>query len=167
MTGAAGAEPLVVGLGSPDRGDDGVGPTVAGAIAHLGLVGVRVSAHEDPTDLIHLWEGVDVAVVIDAVMSGHAPGEIVLCEVGRGEGPLPESCWAKTGRGGTHAFGLASAVELSRALGHLPPRVVLVGIEAANFDHGAPLSPAVEAAVGTAVAQVRAVLAEASVGLDA
>jgi len=108
-----------------------------------------------------------VAVVVDAVMSGHAPGEIVLCEVGRGEGPLPESCWAKTGRGGTHAFGLAAAVELSRALGHLPPRVVLVGIEAASFDHGAPLSPAVEAAVGPAVAQVRAVLTEASAGLDA
>jgi hydrogenase maturation protease len=158
MTMAAGAEPLVVGLGSPDRGDDGVGPTVAGAIADLGLAGVRVASHEDPTDLIHLWKGADVAVVIDAVMSGHAPGEIVLLEVGRRERPLPESSWAQTGRGGTHAFGLAAAVELSRALGHLPPRVVLVGIEAASFDHGAPLSPRVRAAVGAAVAHVRAVL---------
>ncbi len=167
MTRAAGAEPLVVGLGSPDRGDDGVGPRVAGQIAGLGLAGVRVAVHEDPTDLIHLWESADLAVVIDAVMSGRAPGEICLSEVGRGQGPLPESSWAKTGRGGTHAFGLGAAVELSRVLGHLPARVVLVGIEADSFDHGAPLSSAVEAAVESAVAQVRAVLAEAPVGSDA
>jgi len=164
---ASGTEPLVVGLGSPDRGDDGVGPTVASAIADLGLSGVRVAVHEDPTDLVHLWGRAELAVVIDAVMSGRAAGELVLCEVGWGQGPLPESCWARTGRGGTHAFGLAAAVELSRALGHLPRRVVLVGVEAASFDHGAPLSPAVQSAVEAAVAEVRAVLADAPVWSDA
>ena len=33
---------LVIGVGNPDRGDDGVGPAVASRVAALGLPGVRV-----------------------------------------------------------------------------------------------------------------------------
>ena len=83
--GAAGGERragrvLVVGLGSPDRGDDGIGPLVAAAIgrevAERGLVGVHVVEHEDPTAVVDLlapagamgaWSAL---VVIDAVRSG-------------------------------------------------------------------------------------------------
>jgi hydrogenase maturation protease len=51
----------------------------------------------------------------------------------------------------THHFGVHEAVELARALGQLPERVVLVGIEAANVEPGQQLSPEVEAAVDAAV----------------
>ena len=151
-------EVLVVGLGSPDRGDDAVGPLVARRVAGLGLAGVRVLAHEDPTDLVESMTGASAVVVVDAVWSpGCAPGELVVLETGDGTAPLPADAWARTGRGGTHAFGLASAVELARALRRLPPRVVLVGIVAATFDHGQPLSPGVAASVDRAVdAVVRA-----------
>lgn len=151
-----GRDDLVVGLGSPDRGDDAVGPAVAADVAALGLAGVEVVTHEDPTALVDLWSDRDLAVVVDAVCSGAPPGSVTVLETGGDARPLPESAWAGTGRGGTHAFGLAAAVELSRALHRLPPRVVVVGVEAAAFEHGEPLSPPVTEALPAAVHAVLA-----------
>jgi hydrogenase maturation protease len=145
---------LVVGLGSPDRGDDAVGGEVARAVAALALPQVEVVEHEDPTDLIELWSGRDPVVVIDAVCSDAAPGTLHILETGDGRDPLAPSAWARTGRGGTHAFGLAAAIDLARVLRRLPRRLVLVGVEAEGFEHGAPLSPAVAAGVPSAVRAV-------------
>ena len=145
---------LVVGLGSPDRGDDAVGTEVARAVAALALPQVEVVEHEDPTDLIELWSGRDPVVVIDAVSSGAAPGTLHILETGEGRAPMAGAAWARTGRGGTHAFGLAAAIELARVLRRLPCHLVLVGVEAAAFEHGAGLSPAVAAGVPAAVGAV-------------
>lgn len=156
---------LVVGLGSPDRGDDAVGMHVARAVAAREDPRVEVLEHEDPTDLVELWTGRERVVVVDAVCSGAgaAPGDVRVLETGAGLDPLPEDAWAGTGRGGTHAFGLATAVELARALHRLPERVTVVGVEAARFDHGAALSPPVAAAVPGAVDAVLAALEVAHV----
>lgn len=151
---------LLVGLGSPDRGDDAVGPAVARAVSAAGLAGVRVVEHEDPTALLDLWRDHRLVVVVDAVRTGDAAGTLHQLETGEGAVALPQSTWAGTGRGGTHAFGLASAVELARALHRLPTRLVVVGVEAAGFEHGAPLSDPVAAAVPLAAARVRAILDE-------
>ncbi|MDF2092175.1 hydrogenase maturation protease [Knoellia sp. 3-2P3] len=166
-TGPVTSRPLVVGLGSPDRGDDAVGVVVARAVAARHLPGVDVVAHEDPTDLVELWSGRELALVVDAVRSGAEPGAVVVLETGASGERLPESAWGRTGRGGTHAFGLAAAVELARALRRLPDRVVLVGVEAASFDHRATLSPTVAAAVPTAVERVLATVGEAPAGTAA
>ena len=75
MTPGALAQPavLVVGLGAPDRGDDGVGPTVArlvaDRVAEHGPDGVLVVAHEDPTTLVALMSGRRAVVVVDASSS--------------------------------------------------------------------------------------------------
>lgn len=155
-------EALVVGLGSPDRGDDAVGPAVARAVAARQLRGVFVVEQEDPTALVELWSGRDLAIVVDAVCSGGTPGSLTVLETGCDGTPLSESTWRDTGRGGTHAFGLGAAVELARALRRLPPRVVVVGVEAAGFELGEPLSPPVEDAVGRAVDVVLSVLGAAT-----
>lgn len=149
---------VVVGLGSPDRGDDAVGPAVARAVGALGLPGVTVVEHEDPTELVGLWAGRDLVVVVDAVRSGGAPGSVVRLETAAGDPPLPESAWRSAGQGGTHSFGLGASVELARVLGKLPRRLVVVGVEASSFEHGAGLSPAVAAAVAPAVEAVTGVL---------
>lgn len=158
---------LVVGLGSPDRGDDAVGGHVARAVAALADARLLVLEHEDPTDLVELWTGRSAVVVVDATRSDAAPGTLRVLETGAERAPLPEDAWARTGRGGTHAFGLAAAVELARALRRLPARVTVVGVEAATFEPGAPLSPAVAAAVPDAVAAVLDAVAPATVPADA
>ena len=151
---------LVVGLGSPDRGDDAVGHAVARRVATLRRTGIQVVEREDPTSLIELWDGRDLAVVVDAVCSNGVPGTLVIMESGVGGAPLTEDAWTRTGRGGTHAFGLAAAVELSRALHRLPQRLVLIGIEAGGLDHGEPLSAPVSAALELAVEAVIGILVQ-------
>jgi len=141
------SRPLVVGLGAQDRGDDAVGAAVAGAVA-VRLAGVAVVVHEDPTGLLDVWAGHDPVVVVDAVRTGAAAGTVHHLETVTAGLPI------RSGHAGTHAIGLAEMVELGRALGRLPERLVVVGIEAERFDHGAPLSPAVAAAVPVAVRRV-------------
>jgi hydrogenase maturation protease len=149
---------MVVGLGSPDRGDDAVGATVGRAVA-AHVPEVTVVEHEDPTALLDVWAGHDPVVVVDAVRSGAPPGTVHRLETGRRGPPVRAQTWTQTGHGGTHAIGLAEMVELGRVLGRLPERLVVVGIEAEQFDHGAPLSAAVAAAVAAAVEQVGEALA--------
>jgi hydrogenase maturation protease len=54
----------------------------------------------------------------------------------------------------SHSFGVADALELSRALGTLPPRVVVYAIEGRCFEPGAGLSPEVEQAAARVAAHV-------------
>ncbi len=152
---------LVVGLGNPDRGDDAVGPVVAAGIAGLGLPCVDVIAHEDPTCLLDAWSEHSAVVVVDAVCSGAAPGTVVAIETGGHDGPAMGQAWDRTGRGGTHAFGLATAIELARALGRMPERLVLVGVEVGCVEHGAGLSPAVRSALGRVQEVVVGLVAQA------
>ena len=150
---------LVVGLGAPDRGDDAIGGVIARVVDEWHTSAVRVVTREDPTALVQLWDGYDNVVVVDAVMSGQEPGSVVVREVGAHGEQLPTTAWAASGRGGTHAFGLAGAVELSRSLGTLPPHVAVVGVEAATFALG-PMSDAVTASIPRAAAAVFAELTE-------
>ena len=137
---------LVVGLGHPDRGDDGVGPAVARLAARLVPDGVTVVEQQDPAGLLDAWEAAQMVVVTDAVRSGRPPGTVQVLHACHG--PLP----VRTGAGDTHGFGLAEVIELGRALGRLPPELVIVGVEAEQFRPGEPLSPRV-AAVGDAAAR--------------
>ena len=54
----------------------------------------------------------------------------------------------------THAFGVADAVGLARTLGLLPRHLIVYAIEGANFDHGAPISRKVSAALKLVVTRV-------------
>ena len=138
---------LVIGLGERARGDDAVGLLVADAV-HRDDHPCEVIAVTSPTRLLDAWDGHDDVVVVDAVHSGRAPGELSVIEVGQRSLPIP------SGAGGSHGFGLAEVVELGRALGRLPKRLVLVGVEARSFAQGADLTPAVADAVLPAAALV-------------
>ena len=126
-------------LGHPDRGDDAVGPLVADRLRAAGAT--LLDCNEEPTRLIDAWDGLDLVVIVDAVRSGAAPGTVHRFD--RGALPLP----ADLGLASTHAFSIADTLELGRALGRAPQRVVVLGVEGSAFDLGDPLTPAVEAAV--------------------
>ncbi|MGZ8744790.1 MAG: hydrogenase maturation protease [Nocardioides sp.] len=161
MNGTTQQGPLVIGLGSPDRGDDAVGRAVTRSVAAR-LPGVEAVEHEDPTGLLDLWEGRSPVVVVDAVCSGSPAGAVHWLETGPSGPPVSSRAWTHVrGRGSTHAVGLADMVELGRVLGRLPERLVIVGVEAACFDHGAPLTPEVAVAVPAAAERVCAAVAAA------
>lgn len=133
---------VVIGVGNAYRGDDAVGLAVAervrGAVPNDVVV---LECEQEPTRLVDAWDGADLAVVVDACAGDDAPGTVHRFDAG--DGPLP----ARVFRSSTHAFGVGDAVELSRALGRLPARLVVYGIGGASFAAGAGLSGPVESAV--------------------
>ena len=142
MNGAGTDRPLVVGVGNRDRGDDAVGPQIAARIAALGVPGLDVVEHEEPLGLVpHLLER-DHVVIVDASAPRGRPGRLAVHVVG--DSQLNAGA---EGTGGTHGFGVVQAVELTRALGRLPTRLVLIGVEAATLEAGRPLSQAVSRTV--------------------
>lgn len=146
-------EPIVIiGVGNPDRGDDGVGVVVA-AIAGA-LSGTPVRTVNDPFDIVEAWGFADQAVVVDATRGASAPGAITVLDVTGGSftPAYPSSS--------THGLGVADAVALGRALGRMPRHLVVVGVEGAAFD-GIGLSPEVSAAVDDAVGTVLEVICDA------
>jgi hydrogenase maturation protease len=143
---------VVVGVGNPYRGDDGVGLAVAARLAARVPAGVTVvECVREPTRLLETWAGASAAVVVDAVEAGATPGALQRFDAS--DRRLPERAF----RSSTHAFGVGEAIELARALGRLPACVVVYGVEGIEFAAGASLSAPVEAAVEPAA---RAVLAE-------
>jgi hydrogenase maturation protease len=155
MTGSASPLPgqprtLVIGVGNGYRGDDAVGLMVAQRLQeeHLDHVTI-VSTTGEGTALLALWQDTDAVVLVDAVCAGARPGTLQRFVVGTE--PLP----AMFSRVSTHAFGVAVAIELARALRQLPPALVVYGVEGATFEAGVGLSAAVAAAVPQVIAQVR------------
>src|SRR5262249_55198419 len=94
------------------------------------------------------WRGSETVIIIDAVMSGAAPGTIHRFDANIRR--IPKGAL----RCSTHAFGVAEAIELSRALGEIPRSLTVCGIEGKNFAAGVGLSPEVEKAVCETVRQV-------------
>ena len=143
----------MIGVGNSWAGDDAAGLLIAGMVRERAPAGVTVIEHEgEPTALIDQWQGAALAVVVDATSGGGEPGEVRVMDAT--EAPLPAQFTGTS----THAFGLAEAIELGRALGRLPERLVVVGIEGARFDAGAEPSPEVRASLGTAADEVLALL---------
>ncbi|HLA66729.1 MAG TPA: hydrogenase maturation protease [Acidimicrobiia bacterium] len=147
-----GESTVIIGVGNPDRGDDGVGIVVA-AIAGS-LTGVAVRTVNDPFDILDAWGFADRAVVIDATKGTSAPGVVTVFDVGAQ--PFPPAFPSSS----SHGLGIADAVALGKALGRLPKHLVVIGVEGEVFD-GCGLSAAVSAAVDAAVGAVLEVMCDA------
>ena len=144
---------LVIGIGNAWRRDDAAGLEVARRLRASALAGVSIDEREgEPAGLLDSWDGAESAVVVDAVSSGASPGTVHRFDAGAA--PLPAAPFGHS----THAFGLAEAVELGRALGRLPERLIVYGIEGERFDAGAGLSPTVDRAVDRLCEKLRAEL---------
>lgn len=120
---------IVIGVGNPWRRDDGAGPAVARAVGGVGT--------DDPIALLDLWAGAAHAVIVDAAATGAPPGTVRRYAAAAGA----------ASPGSTHAFGVADAIDLARALGGLPERLDVYAVEGADFSLGYGLTPAVARAV--------------------
>ena len=141
---------LIVGLGNPILGDDGVGWKVAEkicqqlpadesiAVDYLSLGGISLMEH-----LI----GYDRAVLIDAFASDEDLGSIHVMKLN----DMPNySAFHITS---AHDTSLQNAIEMGRSLGAvLPEEITVVGIATRRiYDFSDELSPPVEAAMPQAV----------------
>jgi len=146
---------VIVGAGNAFRGDDGVGLVAARRLRQALSGDIRVLDKEgDFASLLDDWQGAEVVIVVDATSSGRVSGTIQRYDAH--ERALPSGF----SRSSTHSFGVAEAIELARALGRLPARVVVFGIEGDDFTSGEGLSPDVDAAVDEVVKRVTAETAD-------
>ncbi|MGI9018466.1 MAG: hydrogenase maturation protease [Euzebya sp.] len=156
---------LIAGIGNIFFGDDGFGVEVIRRLGtqtlpaevkmmDVGIRGVHLS--------FELMDGYDIAILVDAAPRGESPGTItilepdvtdVVAEANRaqaaGEMPLFDS----------HGMGPVNVLAVLETVDAAVDRVLLVACEPADCTEGIGLSPAVDAAVDTAVSQVLALLA--------
>jgi hydrogenase maturation protease len=146
----SGPHTLVIGIGNPYCGDDAVGIVVARRIKARNPAGVRVvEENGEGAALLDAWQDAPKVIILDAARSGAAPGTVHRFNAHAGR--LPSRFFYYS----THAFGVAEAVELARALGGLPPRLIIYGIEGKDFTAGEGLSPEVARAAQEVAQRVR------------
>jgi hydrogenase maturation protease len=134
-------------LGNRFRGDDAAGLLVGD---RLRKAGIEVQECEDePTRLLDTWAALDLLVVVDATRSGSPPGTVR--RVDTSVRPLTDD----VGLTSSHAFGVAETIELARALGCLPARVVVYGIEGERFAAGTDVTSSVRSAIDEVADAVR------------
>ena len=130
---------VVIGVGNRWRGDDGIGPAVIDSGRNRWSRSVDVVESDgEAAGLVDAWDGADLAIVVDAVRCGAAPGTVHrLGPDSVGTRPVASS----------HRLGVAYALALGRVLGRVPARLEVIGVEGSQFEPGAGLSPPVAAAV--------------------
>ena len=134
---------LILGLGNPLRGDDGIGPRVIQELLRRGLpAGVlAVDGGAGGLDLLRWLEGHRQVVVVDAADMKREPGQFVRFTprearlVGTGDRPS------------LHNAGLGEVLTLAAALGRTLPEIVVYGVQPVEMDWRDGLSPAVESII--------------------
>jgi hydrogenase maturation protease len=121
------------------RGDDGAGPLVAELVRERAPELEVLVCEREPSGLIEAWAEAEAVIVVDAV-AGADPGRVhrLVPDRDRVIERLPSHA-------SSHTLGLGETLELARALGRLPARTVVYGIEGSRFAHGAGISDAVAA----------------------
>jgi hydrogenase maturation protease len=136
----------VIGIGNIFRQDDGAGIEAARRLRKsANCVYEIIDSTGEGAELLEMLKGRQDVLIVDAVSSGKKPGSIHRFDAHAG--PLPSNLTF----GSSHAFGVAAALEMARAMGWLPATCELIGIEGKAFGFGSGLSPVVESAISKLV----------------
>ncbi len=156
---------LIVGLGNPILGDDGIGWRVAEE-AQRDLIGAMYdfgASHQIDFDFVSLGGislmehliGYNQAIIIDAISTGKNPignvSQIPLSDLtSKFQGHLSSP----------HDTNLPDAIKMGKLMGaQLPEQITIIAIEANNvFDFSEELSPPVAEAIPVAVNEIKLIL---------
>jgi hydrogenase maturation protease len=134
---------LILGLGNPLLGDEGIGVRVVEELQGLELPdGVTVvEGGTAGLGLIGLMKGYQKVIIVDAADMGCPPGRVVRftpleAQLKTAEAPLS-----------LHQIGLGEVLALAEALEVAPAELVIIGIQPSRVEMGAGLSPEVEGAI--------------------
>jgi len=139
---------LVAGVGNRLMSDDGFGPRVIDHLTSIqlpdnvelrdiGTAGLTIA-----TDL----EDFDFVIFLDSMKMKGEPGRLHVAEVKVKDAEGVD----ELARLSLHEVDLVGLLKFSKAIGVLPPRVVLIGCKPAKLSPGLELSEKVEAVIGRA-----------------
>jgi hydrogenase maturation protease len=134
---------LILGLGNPLRGDDGIGPRVVELLRREGLPAgsEALDAGAAGLDLLDLLAGPRRVIIVDAADVGLEAGQFARFTPDgvelMGEAKAPTA----------HQAGLAEVLALARALERPLPEMVIFGVQPGSLEWGAGLTAEVDAAL--------------------
>ncbi|MFZ0180395.1 MAG: hydrogenase maturation protease [Candidatus Dormiibacterota bacterium] len=138
---------VVIGIGNRFRRDDGAALHVIEMLRDRVPASVLlVESDGEPTRLIDSWTDVQLAVVVETVRRGEPPGTVFAVEWETWTG----SSAAAHREHGSHSLGVLEAIALGDAVGRMPGRLRLIGIEPEDVGWGEGLSPAIATGVDNA-----------------
>lgn len=140
---------LVMAVGNILRRDDGFADAVLTELDRVGLPETveLFDAGTSAIDLMDVFHGRELLVVIDAVRGGQEPGTLYRFSPEEVEaGSLPMNS--------LHQVGLLETLKLGELVGCKPQRTVVIGVQPEETGLGIGLSPTVREAVPRAVRQV-------------
>ncbi len=143
----------VIGIGS-SFGDDQAGwrvaESLAGSARRVADAGRTVIAacRSPGGELPGLLATAEVAIVVDAVVNGGAPGTVYRLSSLRWPAALV------SGRLSSHGLGLRAMLEMMETLEDLPKELVIYGIEAGDVATDAAMSPGVLRGVSRVTAEI-------------
>jgi hydrogenase maturation protease len=134
---------LILGLGNPLLGDEGIGVRVVEELKGLELPdGVTVvEGGTSGLGIIGLMEGYQRVIIVDAADMGHPPGRVVRFT------PLEAQFKTAEAPLSLHQIGLGEVLALAEALEVAPAELVIIGIQPSRIEGGVGLSPEVEGAI--------------------
>jgi hydrogenase maturation protease len=146
---------LILGLGNVLLTDEAVGAAVLKALESIAQSDPDLTLYDGGTLSFTLAGPIGDAarlIVVDAAAMGDPPGTVRVFEGEAMDRQL--SVHAKS----VHEVSLSDLFDIARLTDTLPAQRALIGIEPARVDWGDRLTPAVEASIPQAVAQVRDLL---------
>lgn len=157
---------ILVGLGNPILGDDGVGWKIVEYIQQYCSLPCSVDIDFLALGGISLMEhliGYDHAILVDAIVTGQNPiGSVLQMELN----DLPDQ--VRGHLASAHDTSLQVALQMGRSMGaHLPQRITIVAVESQSvYEFSEELTAPVNAAVTEAARMVLSLLAESSNGVS-
>jgi hydrogenase maturation protease len=151
---------VVIGIGNRFRRDDGSALKVLEKLTgRIPDSADLVESDGEPTRLIDSWDGAELAVIVETVRRGDAPGTVAGIEWDVQQSPpTPHR------EHGSHSLGILEAIELGRAVERMPRRLRLVGIEPLELGWGEGLSDPVARSIDGAARLVLDYLRSAVTG---
>lgn len=149
---------VVIGVGNPLMGDDGLGLVALERLAADWRLPPGVELLDGGTwgiQLLPVIEDADEVIILDAIEARVTPGELVILE----DDQLPRMFDFRVS---VHHIGLQDTFALLDLRGTRPRRMAAIGLQPAQVDWGVGLSSAVEAAIPKMLAAVAARLGPAA-----
>lgn len=141
---------VVIGVGNRWRRDDAAGLEVVAALRDRADDSVvLVESDGEPTRLLDAFALAPRVIMTDAVVTGGEPGTVHRFT----DEQLPDGMGIGQS---SHLVQLYETIALGKLLDKLPNGLVLIGIEAIDFDNGEGMTPAVAAGVTAATETILA-----------
>lgn len=147
---------VVLGIGNTIMSDEGVGVHAVGALRRAYTLPDFVDIIDGGTSSMELLDDladVDLLVVVDAVKAGKPEGTLVRLA----DSEVPVFFRSKLS---PHQIGLSDVMASLEFVGQFPKRMVVIGVQAENFELGLEMTPLIASRVPELVAMVAAELAE-------